>query len=141
MAGEIQTLMANLHARGIVLREPAREKDILAFESSMGLQLGGSVREVYTLFNGFRCADHQSQIFLWGLDEIARRNCAETQLRKGYHLAIGDLLIDSDFLVTDLTRVAPVTFLFEGREVGPSFLDLVVQLGYGKFDFLAAKTL
>jgi hypothetical protein len=79
-------------------------------------------------------ADDQSQIFLWGLDEIARRNSAETELRNGFCIAVGDLLIDSDFLVTDLSRPAPITLLFERREVDLNLFDLVLRLSAGRFD-------
>jgi hypothetical protein len=91
------------------------------------------------LFNGFEFADRGSQIFLWGLDEIARRNSTETHLRQGRCVAIGDLLIDSDFLIADLGRDAPVALLFEKRQVAHGVLDLVVLLSSGAFDFLVVS--
>lgn len=139
MADHSESLMANFSGRSVDLREPAQEKDILDFESAMGFRLNQSAREIYTLFNGFRFYDRQSQIWLWGLDEIAQKNSGETHLRQGCCLAIGDILIESDFLVTDLSQEAPITLLFEKREVQPNIFDLVLQLSHGNFDFLAAN--
>jgi len=133
------TLMADLAARGVELRKPATEQDIVAFELAMDVQLHQSWRELYGLFNGFKLADDRSLIFLWGLDEIAQRNSAEMHLRQGNFLAIGDLLIDSDFLMSDLRQEDSVSLLFEKRAAADSAIDLVVRLSSGRFDFLAAK--
>lgn len=134
------TLKEDLFARGTELREPASEEDIVAFELAMDVRLDRSWRELYSLFNGFKQADHRSLIFLWGLDEMAQRNSAERDLRQGRSLAIGDLLIDSDFFVSDLSQEASVSLLFEKSAAAESVIEFVLLLSSGRFDCLAAET-
>ncbi len=105
----------------------------------MDLHLNQSWRALYSLFNGFKLADDRSLIFLWGLDEIARRNSAEMHLRQGNCLAIGDLLLDSDFLTSDLSQEGSVSLLFERGAAADNAIDLVMRLSSGRFDILAAN--
>jgi len=132
-------IVADLSARGVALRKPAGESDIAAFELAMNVRLGRPWRQLYSLFNGFELADDRSQIFLWGLDEITQRTSAVPHLRLDRSFAIGDVLIDSDFLMSDLTEESSVSLLFEKRVVADSVVDLSLQLASGKIDLLSAN--
>ncbi len=67
MSAKTETLTARLFARGVALREPAQERDILAFESAMDLRLCASAREITVILTDLWLLIIRAKFFCGGL--------------------------------------------------------------------------
>ena len=132
---ELEATLAKLTARGIEFGNSTIGA-MTAFELEMGLECSDSFRLVYRSCNGFDLPDHRSWMSLWSLEEIIQRNSEDASLRNGSIVAIGDFLIDSDFIVMDVSIAeCPASLLFEKREIATGLPDFLRKLVSRRFDF------
>lgn len=126
-----------LKARGVELGKPVSDQQLKQFEAEMALSLDGQVRQIYLKFNGFMRPDPKSEIFLWPLARILESRSMSFEVGQERYFAVGDLLIDSDFIMCCLQKeTSPVVLLYEKRELAPSASAFFQRLISGNFDFL-----
>jgi len=133
------TIADKLDAKGVELGKPASEEDLKQFETEMALILDSYFRQIYLRFNGFVVPDHKSMISLWPLARILEEKEMYLVVGQERCFAIGDFMIDSDFLMCRLTReAAPVFFQCEKSELAPTASIFFSKLISGDFDFMKA---
>jgi hypothetical protein len=134
---QIAKVQAALKARGVELCNSATSDSLGEFEAQLGLRLDSEVRQLYLHFDGFVSYDSKSQMALWPLHRIVQNKSLSCEMRSQRWFAIGDFLIDADFLMCCPTNgSAPVFLLYEGRELASSVSDFLEKLVCGGFDFL-----
>src|SRR5262249_253748 len=107
-----------LEAKGVQLGKPASTGDLNSFETETGLSLDGRLRQVYLTVNGFSMAHPKSMIHLWPLERILACRDMAFERDQARYVAIGDFLIDSDMVMSCLSKEAfPVWLLCEKREL------------------------
>lgn len=122
-------------ARGLELGVPADERLLYRVETQLGLSFDTDFRKFYFEFNGFISHDGKSHIFLWPLERIVENANLSVTLDGGRSLAIGDFLMDSDFLMANIhDGSSPVFLLFEKRVLAPTISALLHGLASGQFD-------
>jgi hypothetical protein len=137
MTRDATEIAKELEARGVQLGKPVPPKQLTRFEAEMGLSLDEVFRKIYLKFNGFILQDPKSQILLWPLERIRESADMSFELNQERYFPIGDLLIDSDFLMCSLaTGTSPVVLLVEKRELAPTVTTFYERLISGRFDFL-----
>jgi hypothetical protein len=123
--------------RGVQLRAPVDERHLSQFEQQTAVRLHPFFRHVYLEFDGFASCDDKNQIFLWPLGRILENRGLSQRFEQGEYFAIGDFLIDSDFVMCSLVKeAAPVIFLYEKRTLAPTASVFFRRLASGDFDFL-----
>ena len=136
-AKEVRTA---LEAKGVKLGVPAGSENLKQFESSMQLTMDRYLRQIYAEFDGFTSYDERSQIILWPLDRILQCRSMSLEKRGEKYFAVGDFLIDSDFLMCCLQREsAPIFFLYEEREVATAASEFFRMFISGEFDFFCDR--
>lgn len=125
-----------LETRGAELGIPATDQNLTRLERELQLTLHEELRDLYLQFDGFSPYDHKSQTMLWPLERIVKEKDLAHEVSGVRFFAIGDLLIDSDFLVSPLSSEGPVVLLYEQRRLAPSVTAFLEKLASGKFDFL-----
>jgi hypothetical protein len=131
------TIANRLEAKGIELGKPASEEDLELFEAEMALILDVFFRQIYLKFNGFMSPDGKSMISLWPLARILKEREMSIVVEQERCFAIGDFMIDSDFLMCRLTReAAPIFFQCEQSELAPTASIFFSKLISGDFDFM-----
>jgi SMI1/KNR4 family protein SUKH-1 len=129
-------LRTALEARSVELRPPASEQSVRQLERELQLTLNETLRELYLQFDGFASCDSKSQMMLWPLERIVEEKELSQVGPEGRVFAIGDFLIDSDFLMSPLSVRGPVSLLEERRTLAPSVEAFLVKLTGKEFDFL-----
>ena len=125
-----------LKARGVSLGKPVDETYLKSFEREMNLSLDRFFRDVYTNFNGFASYDDRSQILLWPLERVLEAKYTSHRVGQSTFHPMGDVLIDSDFLMCCLEKdETPVILLYEKRELAASLSIFFERLLSGDFDF------
>jgi SMI1 / KNR4 family (SUKH-1) len=125
-----------LEARSVGLRLPATDQDVKRLEQELRLTLHETLRELYLQFDGFTSCDSKSQMTLWPLERIVGEKELSQVEPEGRVFAIGDFLIDSDFLMSPLSIDGPVVLLYEQRTLAPSMAMFLKKLAAKEFDFL-----
>ena len=131
MTLDVATIARKLRAKGVELREPASAEEVKQFEQDMGLTLDPFFRRIYSQFNGF--IDGDIDIELWPLKRILeeRRNTVERGRER--YFAIGDFMLDADFLMCCLTReVAPIFHRGAPEDLAPTASKLFAKLIAGE---------
>lgn len=129
-------LAHQLEVNGVDLNEPASDEQLKQFEEEMGITLDGFFRKVYLKFNGFFLADDRNHIELWPLVRILEKREDSVEKEQEQYFAIGDFMMDADFLMCCLTReAAPIFYLHEKTELAPTASKFFAKLISGDFDF------
>lgn len=129
-------LAYQLEAKGGELGEPASDEQLKKFEEEMGLTLDTFFRKIYLTFNGFVSADDKNHIELWPLARIVEERKESLEREQERYFAIGDFMMDADFLMCCLTREsAPIFYLAEKTELAPTASTFFTRLISGDFDF------
>jgi hypothetical protein len=135
-AGQLKELRAAFEARGIELGAPASAELLQDIEVRLGLSLSPDYRALYSELNGFLSEDEKSWICLWPLTRVAEHIDFATRRGSSTFMAIGDMLLDSDFVMADLQDGSSSIFLLnENRVLGASFSEFLSQLSAGAFDW------
>ena len=131
------TIANKLEAKGVELGKPASEEALKQFETEMTLILDAFFRQIYSRFDGFISPDDKSMISLWPLARILDEREMSLVVEQERCFAIGDFMIDSDFLMCCLTReAAPIFFQCEKSELAPTASIFYSKLISGDFDFM-----
>lgn len=125
-----------LEAKGVELGKPATDQSLMRLERELQLTLHHELRNLYLQFDGFSSYDHKSQMMLWPLERIVEEKALAHEASGVRFFAIGDFLIDTDFLISPLSSEGPVVLLYEQRRLAPSVTAFLEKLTSGKFDFL-----
>jgi len=130
-------IQAALGARRVELADAAITEELAQFEAQLGLKLDSDLRQLYLGFDGFLSYDRGSQMALWSLERVADEQSLSCERKSERYFAVGDFLIDSDFMMCCLADASfPVFLLCEGRELAASFAEFLEKLVHGDFDFL-----
>jgi hypothetical protein len=123
-----------LEIRGVQLGTPADEESLQKLERDFAISLDPYYRTLYSKFNGFRSLDDRSLIFLWPLERIIEHKDLSVQEDRKRYFAIGDILIDSEFIMCCLEQAfEPMFLLYEKRRLVPTSIFLE-RLAFGEFD-------
>jgi hypothetical protein len=131
-----KAILTALETRRVEVGNPTGDQYLKQFEEEMALSLDTFFRQMYSQFNGFATCDDKSQIFLWPLEVILQNRSLSVQVERKKYFAIGDLLIDSDFVMCCLEiESAPIFLLYEKRELAPTASTFFDRFVLGEFDF------
>jgi SMI1 / KNR4 family (SUKH-1) len=126
-----------LETRGVALGSPATAQDLQTIERQMGISLDEYWKQIYLQFNGFAAHHARSVISLWPLDKIIEQRRLSIVVNGRILVALGDVLIDSDFVMGCLEgNSLPLFLLYERRELAPTASAFFERLVLGQFDFL-----
>jgi hypothetical protein len=129
-------IRAALELGRVELDDPLSESRLAAFERHFGVAMCPSIRGMYLTFNGFLSCHHKSQITLWPLERVSEHGDLITGGGCERYFLIGDLLIDSDFLMCCLSNEnAPILLQYERRQPAPGLAAFIERLIAGEFDF------
>src|SRR5262249_44351855 len=121
MTNDAATIAKKLAVNGEDLREPASAEEVKQFEQDMSLTLDPCFRKLYLQFNGFMSPSGDNDIELWSLERIRQERGYAIERGRERYFAIGDFMIDSDFLMCCLTReAAPIFYLHTNEELAPT---------------------
>jgi len=127
---------AALKARGTMLAPPASAAALQAFIRTEDGDIDKNILEIYSQFDGFNGQDHGSQISIWPINRVISESGLKEVFQDSEYAAVGDLLVDSDFIMWCLTNSElPVYLLHERRELAGSVGDFFRKLIAGQFDF------
>jgi hypothetical protein len=133
---DLATIKSKLEARGIKLGDPLADNSLRRFESEAELSLSDELASIYRSFNGFQTCDERSQFFLWPLERVLEYTSISVKVAGSTFYPIGDLLIDSDFVMCSLDKGSTVFLLYERRPLASDVLEFLGKLVTGTFDFL-----
>ena len=133
---QVRQIRRALEGRSVELRPPAVESEIRRFEQELQVTLHDRLRELYLQFDGFAECDSKGQMMFWPLERIVEERELSQAGPEGRVFAIGDVLIDSDFLMSPLSVEGPVVLLYEQRTLAPSVTAFLAKLAAKEFDFL-----
>lgn len=132
----IEELRLALLANGADLRPAADLGELSRFEAQQGIKLSGIFRRLHSDFDGFASNHFSSQICLWPLKRITENLNLRTQVDNQMYFPIGDLLVDSDFLMSSLEDDnKPVFLLYERRKLAESLQTFLQKFLSGTFNF------
>ena len=132
----IRDIFVALQARNIRLNGPATIQELLSLESFLGIKLHPFFFDLFSKFNGFIC-DPKSQIGIGGTEDVINRSEMMKKLDGERKYAIGDILIDSDFIMCALENDStPVFLLHEERHLAANIHGFFARLTSGAFDFM-----
>jgi hypothetical protein len=125
-----------LRARGVGLGDATTELRLNKFEEDMGLSLALFFRALYLQFDGFVMCDEKSQISLWPLERVLQNRSLAVRIEEDRFFAMGDVLVDSEFLMFCFEKEAtPVFLLYEKRELARTATAFFQKFISGDFDF------
>ena len=128
-----------LEQRKIVLREPATEVAINSTEKTLGVILDPYFKSLYITFDGFEDADFKSQINIWDVAKLCAEGHLSTKFLGVRYHAIGDLTIESDFILACLEDSEKSIILLNDRKILAESLPLFLSyLVSGRYDFVRA---
>jgi hypothetical protein len=133
---DLTTIRFKLEARGVKPGDPIAGHCLRRFESEAELSLNENLVSMYENFNGFLTCDEWSQIFLWPLERILEYASITVRVADHTFYPIGDLLIDSDFIMCSLEKRSDVFLLHEERQLASDVPEFLENLVRGAFDFL-----
>jgi hypothetical protein len=126
-----------LEARGTKLERPLNDRDLKSFERELGLSLDQYFRQLYSSFDGFLACDKNTQLS-FSTKRILENRGLSIGIDDEKYYAVGDLLIDSDFLMCCLEKEnRPIFLLYEKRKLAPSASIFFSKFIAGEFDFMA----
>ena len=127
-------MLRSLEMRGVEFLKTVEQDRVQTLEEHIGNKLSSSTRSFYLWFPGFANYDPKSQFRLWGFSEVIERN---QKREKGSLelLSVGDFLIESDEIVTELPPLnGLVKLLDEQRVLEKSLVHFLQSLSEGTFD-------
>jgi hypothetical protein len=135
------TIRRALQARGVALNQPADRQHIHELQKTLGISLDIFFRNLFGEFDGFKSYDERSVIDLWPIQRMIREtHLAKSIDGKQYH-PIGDLLIDSDFVMCCLERQSePVFLLFDGWKMASTAEEFFERLTSGALDPVSPRS-
>lgn len=138
MMVDLDLALQALRTRGIELRATDEYGKWKALEDKWCVCLSADLRELYSKIDGFVNYDFGSQFRLWSVDEIVRNITNRNTREDGSMLiSIGDFLLESDQIVTDINKNdAEIKLLNENSVISENLNDFIFALGAGSFDFL-----
>jgi hypothetical protein len=136
-----KTIRRALEARGVALNQPADRQEIRELQKTLGISLDIFFRDLFDQFDGFKSYDERSVIDLWPIQRmIEEKHLAKMIDGKQYH-PIGDLLIDSDFVMCCLERQSePVFLLYDAWKMASTAEEFFEKLTSGAFDPVSPRS-
>ena len=95
-------LRHGLERCGIRLNPGARDTDVAFLEHKLGVNIAPKLRAVYMSFDGFELMEPLSKLRLWSIQEIIESVDDPDYPTPPDQHGIGDYLINSDIITTDL---------------------------------------
>jgi hypothetical protein len=136
-----KTIRRALEARGVALNQPADRQEIHELQKILGISLDTFFRDLLNEFDGFKSYDERSVIDLWPIQRtIKEKHLARMIDGRQYH-PIGDLLIDSDFVMCCLERQSePVFLLHDEWKMASTAEEFFEKLASGAFDPVSPRS-
>ena len=132
----VDDICTALQRRNIVLNGPATIQELRSLESFFEIRLHAFFFDLFSKFNGFISCDQKSQICIGGTDDLISRSETTKKLDGERTYAIGDILIDSDFVMCSLEDDStPVFLLHEEKQLAANINEFFERLISGAFDF------
>lgn len=126
-----------LQARNIKFNGPATIQELHSLESFLDIKLHAFFFELFSRFNGFTSYDQKSQICIGSIDDVISRSKMIEKLDGERKYAVGDILVDSDFIMCALENDStPVFLLHEERPLAANVREFFQRLTSGAFDFM-----
>ena len=114
----VDDIFIALQTRNIKLNGPATIQELHSLESFLYIKLHALFLDLFSKFNGFISYDQKSQICIGGTDDVISRSKMMKKFDGERRYAIGDILIDSDFIMCALENDStPISFLHEERHL------------------------
>ena len=131
----VDDIFIALQARNIKLNVPATIQELHSLESFLDIKLHAFFFDLFSRSNGFY--DPKNQICIGGTEDVISRSEMMKKFDGERAYAIGDLLIDSDFIMCDLENDStPIFLLHEERHLAANIHEFFERLTSGAFDFL-----
>jgi hypothetical protein len=125
-----------LLSKGVELGRPITDIQLTEVERELHVSLNPYLTELYREFNGFRSYYQDNHISIWSSERIVNLKSMSVVVDEERYFAIGDLLIDSDFVMCSLERKeAPVFLLYDKRCRSPTVDGFFDKFLHGDFDF------
>ena len=125
-----------LLSKGVELGRPITDIQLTEVERELHVSLNPYLTELYREFNGFRSYYQDNHISIWSSERIVNLKSMSVVVDEERYFAIGDLLIDSDFVMCSLERKeAPVFLLNENKCLSPTVDGFFEKFLHGDFDF------
>jgi len=133
----VDDIFVALQGRNIKLNGPATIQELRSLESFLDIKLHAFFFDLFSKFNGFDAYDHRSQICIGSTDDLISRSKTMKKLDGERTYAIGDFLIDSDFIMCSLENDStPVFLLHEEKQLAANINEFFERLISGAFDFM-----
>jgi hypothetical protein len=132
----ISEIRLALENRGLLLREPAREKSIAHFREIFP-KLAEPFFDIFKQFDGFETGqvDGASVIEIWGIDKIISVANSSNACRSDC-IAFGDFMMGSENICCSIYNLENPVFFDESREVfSNSYFEFWYKICSGEFDF------
>lgn len=127
----------NLEKKGIELCAPATVEELELAATELQVRLDQYYMRLFLSFDGFASADFKSQINMWGIKQICTERHMSVEVHGVRMYAIGDLTIDSDFIIACLEDSGmPVLLLSDRRVLASSLASFLNKLSAGHYDFV-----
>lgn len=134
---EVNDIFIALQARDIKLNGPATRQELHSLESFLDIKLHPFFFDLFSKFNGFISCDQKSQICIGRTRDVISRSKTMKKLDGERKYAIGDILIDSDFIMCALENDStPIFLLHEQRQLAANIHEFFERLTSGAFDFM-----
>jgi hypothetical protein len=112
-------------------------QELHSLESFLDIKLHLFFFDLFSKFNGFTTCDQKNQICIGGTEDVISRSEMMKKIDGERAYAIGDMLIDSDFIMCALENDStPVFFLYEERHLAANIHEFFARLTSGAFDFM-----
>lgn len=139
MNHDLQDIKGSLLHRGVELGAPTALGKIETTPSILDVPVGRGFTSVYMEFDGFLTYDPLSYLRLWSLDEIKQNQPSLGDISgrsESNWLVIGDFLMDSDYIVSDVRKdLSPLRLLHDNRIDAIGIVSFLKALTEGHFDF------
>jgi hypothetical protein len=133
----VNDIFIALRARNIKLNRPATLQELQSLESFFDIKLHPFFFDLFSKFNGFISCDQKSQICIGCTEDVISRSKTMKKLDGERKYAIGDMLIDSDFIMCALENDStPIFLLHEQRHLAANVHEFFERLTSGAFDFM-----
>ena len=122
-------------ARGVDVGRPIRESQLSRLDTDLQIAMDPYLRSIFREFDGFESFDDRTLICLWSFNRIIAEKDDSVVVHSERYFPVGDLLIDSDFVMCCLERAtAPVFLLAENRQLAPTVDEFFQKFIAGAFD-------
>lgn len=138
MLNDINRSIEALKRRETELGKPHQAHQLKTLEKFLGRNIGQDFNRLFSVVDGFIDYDHLSQIIIWNLDTILKRNfIINDAITKDGWVAIGDFLIESDLIVAQISQEkAPVKLWYSNDMMADSICEFFEKISLGGFDFI-----